>query len=229
MSGSTVRSRLRPHFRCCCSRAAPAGPVGRVPGAARALRRAAFPLGEPAAPGGRAATQDRLGRYLYDNPDKARFRSVVTGLAPDILVTQEAKFGWPAALQNLRDCRTGRRRLPTGTAIRAQPLSDEGHAGPDMPPPANARRRPAIRVEVQVHRDARRSSSMPSTHRPRAPWSDGGPATSTSFDRPAHRGGARRQQVVLAGDWNTPVWTPASAASSPSATCSRPSGRRGPP
>ena len=140
------------------SRAAPAGPVGRVRGAARALRRAAFPAGKS---GGTRCdarrSQDRLGQSALRQSRQGAF-SLGRGRA-------RARHTGDAGSQVRMARGTAR---PAGIANTAGPEIARWNGNivlsrfpmkatlvPDMPPSGEILGGgQAIRVEVQVHRDA---------------------------------------------------------------------------
>ena len=150
---------------------------------------------------------------LYDNPDKAGFHGVVAGLAPDILVTQEAKFGWPEALRTLPGLphmagpevsRWNGNIVLSRYPMRAQLM-------PDMPPsgdPIGGAQ--AIRVEL-MRPDAVRPLVLYAVHAPTPRPVAGWRTRNLYLDTLARRIAAEPPDIdlVMAGDWNTPVWTPA--------------------
>ena len=153
---------------------------------------------------------------LFDNPEPARFGEVVAALSPDIIVTQEARFAWPDVLRGSAGLslsgRPGRSRNGTAiwcsAAIRFAP-----RLVADMPPSGNALGGgSAVRVEVDLP-DRAKPLVIYAIHAPTPRTLVGWQARNRYLDVLAERIAAEPEgtQIVLAGDWNTPVWSPAYA------------------
>lgn len=167
----------------------------------------------PPAASGAPTVRIMSANLLYNNPHKGQFRVSVEAVRPDILLVQEDSHGWPVALDRLdgfpyRASRLDDRlagidvlsRLPmTVTLIGAGPGGVKAR-----------RRRPvAVRAEILVapgepplviyaiHPPSPRTA--PDWHR-RA-------ATLAEIARHV-RAEPEDARIVVAGDWNTPPWSP---------------------
>lgn len=152
---------------------------------------------------------------LFDNATRERFGEIVAGLSPDIIVTQEARQGWPQALEALPGYpyRAGREELTwnSNLVLSRYPLRARLVAG--MPPSGNELGgAAAVRVEVDLPGQAR-PPVIYAIHAPTPRTFAGWQARNRYLDTVAERIAAEPEgtPVVLAGDWNTPVWSPAYA------------------
>ncbi len=177
---------------------------------------AAVPLFLSPAPPAPDATKGNLrlvsANLLFDNPSTDRFGPVIDALAPDILVTQEAKFGWPKALRALHGlpymAGPDVSRWNGNIVLSRFPLS--ARLVPDMPPAVRALGGgQAIRVEVDRPGAASRLVVY-AIHAPTPRSLIGWKARNLYLNTIAERIAAEPKgtQVILAGDWNTPVWSP---------------------
>ena len=128
-------------------------------------------------------------------------------------MTQEAKFGWPAALRDLPGLpnTAGPEIARWNGNIVLSRFPMKATLVPDMPPSGEMLGGgQAIRVEVQVHRDAA-PLILYAIHAPTPRTLVGWQARNLYLATIARRIAAEPagSRVVLAGDWNTPVWTPA--------------------
>jgi len=150
---------------------------------------------------------------LFDNPTPSRFSDVVAELAPDIIVTQEAKYEWPKMLAGLADypylvgpeiSKWNGNLVLSRHPLRARLVAD-------MPPSGNELGGgEAVRVEADVP-----GHPLPlviyAIHAPTPRTFEGWKARNRYLEVLAERIASepRGTPVVLAGDWNTPVWSPA--------------------
>lgn len=150
---------------------------------------------------------------LYNNPDPARFADLVQKLSPDVIVTQEARFAWPDLLKVLPGYPylVGReqQRWNSNIVLSRYPMRSTLVA--DMPPSGNELGGgSAIRVEVDL--PGRASPFVVyAIHAPTPRTLAGWQARNRYLDVLAERIAAEPEgtEIALAGDWNTPVWSPA--------------------
>lgn len=152
---------------------------------------------------------------LFDNPSLARFGEVIAGLSPDVIITQEAKFKWPDALRALPDYPylVGPQisKWNGNLVLSRYPL--RARLVPDMPPSGYSLGGGyAVRVEVDLP-DRAQPLVIYAIHAPTPRTLVGWQARNRYLDVLAERIAAEPSgtPIVLAGDWNTPVWSPAYA------------------
>lgn len=150
---------------------------------------------------------------LYDNVTPSRFGDVLAGLAPDIVITQEARFGWPDVLRALPGFpyMAGPEVLWWGSNIVLSRYPTRAQLVADMPEsggPLGGGK--ALRVEVDMPR-YERPLVIYAIHAPTPRTFAGWQARNRYLDALAEKIAAEPEgtPVVLAGDWNTPVWSPA--------------------
>lgn len=149
---------------------------------------------------------------LFDNATPERFSEVVAELSPDIIVTQEARYDWPDALRSLPGYHlVGQEVLKWNSNLVLGRYPMRASLVADMPPSGNwLGGGPALRVEVDLPGNAR-PLVVYALHSP-TPRSQGAwQARNRYLDVLAERIAAEPEgtEIVLAGDWNTPVWSPA--------------------
>ncbi|MBL8580527.1 MAG: endonuclease/exonuclease/phosphatase family protein [Mesorhizobium sp.] len=178
---------------------------------------AAYPLFITDAPLAASAATSNLrivsANVLFDNPQPERFADVVVALSPDIIVTQEARYDWPEVLRALPGYPylVGPQlyRWNSNLVVSRYPM--RARMVPDMPPSGLALGGGlAMRVEVDVPgRD--RPLVIYAAHAPTPRTLAGWEARNLYLDTLAERIAAEPEgtQVILAADWNTPVWSPA--------------------
>ena len=150
---------------------------------------------------------------LFDNPEPGRFGEVVAALSPDIIVTQEAKFDWPGVLKAMPGypylVGPNISKWNGNLVLSRYPL--RARLVENMPPSGNwLGGGYAVRVEVDLPNRAR-PLVLYALHSP-TPRSPGAwEARNRYLEVLAERIAAEPQgaPIVLAGDWNTPVWSPA--------------------
>ena len=174
-----------------------------------------FLTANPAAPAASPPTLRVMSaNLLFDNATPQRFSETVAALSPDIIVVQEARHGWPEALrsvpgypyvlgQNLY--RWNSNMLLSRHPMRGRLLGDPSqgeHVGGG----------PAIRAEIELPGRAAPLvvyAVHAPTPRTLTGWQSRGAyleqVAQMIADEPAV------SDIVLAGDWNTPVWSPAYA------------------
>ncbi len=150
---------------------------------------------------------------LFDNPTPARFSDVVAELAPDIIVTQEAKYEWPEALAALADypylvgpeiSKWNGNLVLSRHPLRARLVEDMPPSGEELGGGQ------AVRVEADLPGHA-----LPlviyAIHAPTPRTFEGWKARNRYLDVLTERIASEPigTPVILAGDWNTPVWSPA--------------------
>jgi endonuclease/exonuclease/phosphatase (EEP) superfamily protein YafD len=150
---------------------------------------------------------------LFDNPEPARFGAVVAALSPDIIVTQEARFDWPGVLKALPGyphlvgpdiSKWNGNLVLSRYPLRARLVAD-------MPPSGYGLGGGyAVRVEVDLP-DRTLPLVVYAIHAPTPRSFAGWQARNRYLDVVAERIAAEPEDtpIVLAGDWNTPVWSPA--------------------
>lgn len=149
---------------------------------------------------------------LFDNATPARF-SDVAKLAPDIIITQEAKYEWPEMLAALADypylvgpeiSKWNGNLVLSRYPLRARLVEDMPPSGEELGGGQ------AVRVEADLP-----GRALPlviyAIHAPTPRTFEGWKARNRYLEVLAERiasepGGT---PVILAGDWNTPVWSPA--------------------
>jgi len=153
---------------------------------------------------------------LFDNPTPERFSEAVAKLSPDIIVVQEARYAWPNTLRTtLPDFpnQVGQEVLSWNGNLVLSRYPMRAKLLADMPPSGNqlggAR---AIRVEVDLPGRAR-PLILYALHAPTPRSMRAWQARNRYLDALAEKIAAEPQgtPIVLAGDWNTPVWSPAYA------------------
>lgn len=177
----------------------------------------ALPLSIIAVPTAASASTPNLrivsANVLFDNSTTGRFGEVMAGLSPDIIVTQEARHAWPEVLESLPGYPfvVGREVLKWNSNLVLSRYPMRASLVADMPPSGNwLGGGPALRVEVDVPGRAK-PLVVYAIHSP-TPRSQGAwEARNRYLDVLAERIAAEPEgaQIVLAGDWNTPFWSPA--------------------
>lgn len=149
---------------------------------------------------------------LFDNTTPERFGAIVAELSPDIIVTQEARYDWPDALRSLPGYRlVGQEELKWNGNLVLSRYPMRARLVADMPPSGNwLGGGPALRVEVDIP-DRARPLVVYAIHSPTPRSAAAWQARNRYLDVLAERIAAEPEgtDVVLAGDWNTPVWSPA--------------------
>lgn len=153
---------------------------------------------------------------LFDNPTPARFSDVVAELAPDIIVTQEAKYEWPGMLAALADypylvgpeiSKWNGNLVLSSHPLRARLVEDMPPSGEELGGGQ------AVRVEADLP-----GRALPlviyAIHAPTPRTFEGWKARNRYLEVLAERIASEPPgtPVLLAGDWNTPVWSPAYAS-----------------
>jgi endonuclease/exonuclease/phosphatase (EEP) superfamily protein YafD len=149
---------------------------------------------------------------LFDNATPERFARIVAELSPDIIVTQEARHDWPDVLRSLPGYHlVGQEELKWNSNLVLSRYPMRASLVANMPPSGNwLGGGPALRVEVDLPGRAR-PLVVYAIHSP-TPRSQGAwEARNRYLDVLAERIAAEPEgtPIVLAGDWNTPVWSPA--------------------
>lgn len=173
-------------------------------------------MGVPTAAGAATPTLRILSaNVLFDNPEPERFSEAVAALSPDIIVTQEAKFKWPGALRAIPGypylvgpniSKWNGNLVLSRYPLRARILQH-------MPPSGHALGGGhAVRVEADLP-GRRQPLVIYAVHAPTPRTLVGWQARNRYLDALAERIAAEPEgtDIVLAGDWNTPVWSPAYA------------------
>ena len=150
---------------------------------------------------------------LFDHAEPTRFSDVISALAPDIIVTQEAKFKWPDVLRALPDfpylVGPEISKWNGNLVLSRYPL--RARLVPDMPPSGYSLGGGyAVRVEADLP-DRVQPLVIYAVHAPTPRTLVGWQARNRYLDVLAERIAAEPKgtEIVLAGDWNTPVWSPA--------------------
>ncbi|MCX7304409.1 MAG: endonuclease/exonuclease/phosphatase family protein [Hyphomicrobiales bacterium] len=152
---------------------------------------------------------------LFDHPAPARFGEVVKQLAPDIIVTQEAKYKWPDALRALTDypylagpdvSRWNGNLVLSRYPLRARLVADMPPSGEEIGGGQ------AIRVEADLPGHPQ-PLVIYAIHAPTPRTLAGWRARNRYLQVLAERIAAEPSgtPILLAGDWNTPVWSPSYA------------------
>lgn len=152
---------------------------------------------------------------LYDNSTPERFGEVMAELSPDIIVVQEARYGWPDVLKTLQDFpnQVGQEVLKWNGNLVLSRYPMRANLVADMPPSGNelggAR---AIRVEVDLPRRDR-PLIIYAIHAPTPRTFVGWKARNRYLEALAEKIATEPPgaTIFLAGDWNVPVWSPAYA------------------
>lgn len=175
-----------------------------------------FVIGVPtAASAGTPNLRIVTANLLFDNSTPERFSEVMAQLSPDIIVTQEARFVWPKVLNALPGYPylVGRevQKWNSNLVLSRYPLRASLVA--DMPPSGNELGGgSAVRVEVDLP-GRTRALVVYALHSPTPRSLEAWAARNRYLDALAQRIAAEPEgaEIVLAGDWNTPVWSPAYA------------------
>ncbi|HEY6632992.1 MAG TPA: endonuclease/exonuclease/phosphatase family protein [Rhizobiaceae bacterium] len=172
-----------------------------------------FVVTVPAAPSaGTGNLRILSANVLYDNATPERFSGIVAGLSPDIIVTQEARHDWPDLLRSLPGYNlVGQEELKWNSNLVLSRYPMRARLVADMPPSGNwLGGGPALRVEVDIP-DRARPLVVYAIHSPTPRSAAAWQARNRYLDVLAERIAAEPEgtDVVLAGDWNTPVWSPA--------------------
>jgi len=149
---------------------------------------------------------------LFNNSTPERFGEVIAGLSPDVIVTQEARYRWPEMLKALPGYpyMVGREQQKWNSNLILSRYPLKARLVADMPPSGNALGGgSAVRVEVDIPGRAR-PLVIYAIHAPTPRTFAGWEARNRYLDVLAERIAAEPEgtQVMLAGDWNTPVWSP---------------------
>ncbi len=179
----------------------------------------ALPVMTPGLPAAAATPAANLrvvsANLLFDNATPDRFGEALAALSPDIVVTQEARFGWPRTLRALPGFpyMAGPEVLWWNSNIVLSRYPTRARLVADMPPSGGALGGgKALRVEIDVPgRDG--PVVLYAIHAPTPRTFAGWQARNRYLDALAGRIAAEPAgtPVILAGDWNTPVWSPAYA------------------
>jgi endonuclease/exonuclease/phosphatase (EEP) superfamily protein YafD len=149
---------------------------------------------------------------LFNNATPERFGEIVAELSPDIIVTQEARYDWPDVLRSLPGYRlVGQEEIKWNSNLVLSRYPMRARLVADMPPSGNwLGGGPALRVEVDIP-DRARPLVIYAIHSPTPRSAAAWEARNRYLDVLAERIAAEPEgtDVVLAGDWNTPVWSPA--------------------
>lgn len=172
-----------------------------------------FVLGVPTAAGADAPNVRIVtANLLFDNSTPQRFGEIIAELAPDVIVTQEARYRWPDVLKTLRayPYLVGReqQKWNSNLILSRHPLRARLVA--DMPPSGNVLGGgSAVRVEVDIP-DRAVPLVIYAIHAPTPRTFAGWEARNRYLDVVAERIAAEPSDtpILLAGDWNTPVWSP---------------------
>lgn len=149
---------------------------------------------------------------LFDNATPERFGAVVAELSPDIIVTQEARYDWPEVLRSLPGYHlVGQEEIDWNSNLVLSRYPMRAKLVADMPPSGNwlggGR---ALRVEVDLP-DRAKPLIVYAIHSPTPRSAAAWEARNRYLEVLAERIAAEPEgaEIVLAGDWNTPVWSPA--------------------
>jgi endonuclease/exonuclease/phosphatase (EEP) superfamily protein YafD len=151
---------------------------------------------------------------LFNNATPERFSEIVADLSPDIIVVQEARYDWPGVLKTtLPDFpnQVGQEVLSWNGNLVLSRHPMRAKLVADMPPSGDwlggAR---AIRVEVDQPGRAK-PLVLYAIHSPTPRSAAAWEARNRYLDVLAERIAAEPEgtEIVLAGDWNTPAWSPA--------------------
>jgi endonuclease/exonuclease/phosphatase (EEP) superfamily protein YafD len=170
----------------------------------------------PTAPAADARTLRVMSaNLLFDNASPQAFADQVAVLGPDVLVTQEARFDWPDLLRKLPGYpyMVGPElyRLNSNLVVSRYPLRAQHVAGmPDFTRDYGGGQ--ALRVEVDLP-DRTAPLVVYAIHAPTPRTLAGWQARRLYLDAIAAQVAAEPPgtPILLAGDWNTPVWSPAYA------------------
>lgn len=174
-----------------------------------------FVIGAPtAASAGTHNLRIMAANVLFNNATPQRLGEIVAELSPDIIVTQEARYDWPDVLRSLPGYHlVGQEVLKWNSNLVLSRYPMRASLVADMPPSGNwLGGGPALRVEIDLPRRERPLivyAIHSPTPRSLAAWK----ARNRYLDALAQKIAAEPEgaEVVLAGDWNTPVWSPAYA------------------
>jgi endonuclease/exonuclease/phosphatase (EEP) superfamily protein YafD len=152
---------------------------------------------------------------LFDNPEPALFGKVIAALSPDIIVTQEARYAWPDVLRKLPGFPylAGPEVLNWNSNLVLSRYPLRASLVADMPPSGDALGgAKALRVEVDLPERAK-PLVVYAIHAPTPRSQEAWQARNRYLDVLAERIAAEPEgtQIVLGGDWNTSVWSPAYA------------------
>jgi endonuclease/exonuclease/phosphatase (EEP) superfamily protein YafD len=175
----------------------------------------AYPLLVPNVTMAQPATTANLrfmsANVLFDNRSKELFRESVATIAPDVIVTQEARYEWPAALRDLPGYPyvAGPDVLWWNGNIVVSRFPLRARLVEDMPPaggPIGGAQ--ALRVEIAAPQ-AERPVVLYAIHAPTPRTEAGWHARNEYLKTLAMRIAAEPPEVnvIVAGDWNTPVWS----------------------
>lgn len=176
----------------------------------------ALPLFVPTVPTAPAAQARDLrivtANVLFNNPTPERFAEIVADLSPDIIVTQEARHRWREALNALPGYHlVGREIHRWNSTLVLSRYPARGRAVPDIPNSGfSFGGGLAIRVEVDVPQ-LDQPLVVYAIHAPTPRSNAGWKARGLYLDAVARQVASEAEgtPVLLAGDWNTPFWSPA--------------------
>lgn len=176
----------------------------------------ALPLSIIAVPTAASASTPNLrivtANVLFDNSTTGRFGEVMARLSPDIIVTQEARHDWPDVLRSLPGYHlVGQEELKWNSNLVLSRYPMRASLVADMPPSGNwLGGGPALRVEVDLPGRAK-PLVVYALHSPTPRSQEAWQARNRYLDVLAERIAAEPEgaEIVLAGDWNTPFWSPA--------------------
>ena len=152
---------------------------------------------------------------LFDNSTPGRFGEVIAELSPDVIITQEARYVWPDLLEALPGYPylVGREQQKWNSNLVLSRYPMRATLVADMPPSGNELGGgSAVRVEVDLP-DRAKPLIVYAIHAPTPRTLVGWKARNRYLDVLAERIAAEPEgtSIILAGDWNTPVWSPAYA------------------
>ena len=176
----------------------------------------ALPLLTLAVPAAASADTPNLrivsANVLFDNAAPERFGEIVAKLSPDIIVTQEARHDWPDVLRSLPGYHlVGQEVLKWNSNLVLSRYPMRASLVADMPPSGNwLGGGPALRVEVDLP-GRTKPLVVYALHSPTPRSQEAWQARNRYLDVLAERIAAEPEgaEIVLAGDWNTPFWSPA--------------------
>lgn len=149
---------------------------------------------------------------LFDHPDPSRLAPVIAGLGPDIIVAQEARSDWPQTLRALPGypymAGPELYRWNSNIVLSRYPMRAKLISGL-LPSDQNVGGGRAMRLEIDLP-DRQAPLILYAIHAPTPRTLTGWQARGAYLEAIAALIAAEPPgtQVVLAGDWNTPVWSP---------------------
>lgn len=149
---------------------------------------------------------------LFNNATPERFAETIAALDPDIILTQEARFDWPDILRQLPGyphlAGPEAYRWNSNLVLSRYPLRASRVAGMETYDQVYGGGQ-ALRVEVYLPAPAR-PLVVYDVHAPTPRTPEGWQRRQLYLEAVAKAIAAEPEgtQVVLGGDWNTPVWSP---------------------